>query len=441
MTKQLKKLCLLLGDIFLLNFALYLTLVLRYQSLDINLLWQKHWPHFLVVFAIWILVFYINNLYNLNVVSSGRRFNRLLINSTLVASSLSTAYFYLNVKSDIAPKTNLLIFILIFLILFLAWRLLFNLIIKTYLPKNNLAIIGDKRSVANLINNLKEHPHWGYQAAIIIKDASILNNLPALIQEKNIKTIVVADNLGSAEKLNQALFDCLPYKLDYFNFPDFYELLTGKIPVEDIDQSWFIDNLNSGQKNAFVIFKRGFDFFLALIILIISLPFWPLIALIIKINSRGSVFFYQNRLGQNGKNFRLIKFRSMRVSGNDFSPTLENDYRVTYSGRILRKTRIDEIPQVINILRGEMSFIGPRPERPDLAEYLSKEIPFYRTRLLIKPGLTGWDQISGQYHSPSLEDTWEKLQYDLFYLKHRSLYLDATIALKTLAIILSRSGR
>lgn len=441
MTKQLKKLCLLLGDIFLLNFALYLTLVLRYQSLDINLLWQKHWPHFLVVFAIWLLVFYINNLYNLNVISSGRRFNRLLINSTLVSSSLSTVYFYLNVQSDIAPKTSLLIFILVFLILFLAWRMLFNVIVKTYLPKNNLAIIGDKRSVSNLITNLREHPHWGYQAAIIIKDAGVLNNLPALVQEKNIKTIVVADNLGSPEKLNQALFDCLPSKLDYFNFPDFYELLTGKIPVEDIDQSWFIDNLNSGQRNGFTIFKRVFDFILALIILIISFPFWPLIALIIKINSRGPVFFYQNRLGQNGKNFKLIKFRSMRVSGNDFSPTLENDYRVTYSGKILRNTRLDEIPQVINILKNEMSFIGPRPERPDLAEYLSKEIPFYRTRLLIKPGLTGWDQISGQYHSPSLEDTWEKLQYDLYYLKHRSLYLDATIALKTLAIILSRSGR
>lgn len=441
MTKQLKKFCLLLGDIFLLNFALYLTLVLRYQSLDINLLWQKHWPHFLVVFAIWLLVFYINNLYNLNVVNSGRRFNRLLVNSTLVSSALSALYFYLNVKSDITPRTNLLIFIVIFLILFLAWRFLFNAIIKTYLPKNNLAIIGDKLSVSNLINNLKQHPHWGYQAAIIIKDVAVLNNLPALIQEKNIKTIVVADNLGSPEKLNQALFDCLPNKLDYFNFPDFYELLTGKIPVEDIDQSWFIDNLNSGQKNGFTIFKRVFDFILALIILIISLPFWPLIALVIKINSRGPVFFYQNRLGQNGKNFKLIKFRSMRVHGNDFSPTLENDYRVTYSGKILRNTRLDEIPQVINILKGEMSFIGPRPERPDLAEYLSKEITFYRTRLLIKPGLTGWDQISGQYHSPSLEDTWEKLQYDLYYLKHRSLYLDATIALKTLAIILSRSGR
>jgi len=441
MTKQLKKFCLLLGDIFLLNFALYLTLVLRYQSLDINLLWQKHWPHFLVVFAIWLIVFYINNLYNLNVVNSGRRFNRLLVNSTLVSSALSALYFYLNVKSDITPRTNLIIFIVIFLILFLAWRFLFNAIIKTYLPKNNLAIIGDKRSVSNLINNLKDHPHWGYQAAIIIKSVDVLNNLPALIQEKNIKTIVVADNLGSPEKLNQALFDCLPNKLDYFNFPDFYELLTGKIPVEDIDQSWFIDNLNSGQKNGFTIFKRVFDFILALIILIISLPFWPLIALVIKINSRGPVFFYQNRLGQNGKNFKLIKFRSMRVRGNDFSPTLENDYRVTYSGKILRNTRLDEIPQVINILKGEMSFIGPRPERPDLAEYLSKEIPFYRTRLLIKPGLTGWDQISGQYHSPSLEDTWEKLQYDLYYLKHRSLYLDATIALKTLAIILSRSGR
>ncbi|MCX6798216.1 MAG: exopolysaccharide biosynthesis polyprenyl glycosylphosphotransferase [Candidatus Falkowbacteria bacterium] len=441
MTKQLKKISLLLGDILLLNLALYLTLIIRYQSLDVNQLWQRHLPNFLIIFIIWLLIFYINNLYNLNTITSQRRFNRLTINSTLVASALSTLYFYLNVKSDITPKTNLLLFIIIFLILFLAWRYLFNLIIKTYLPKNNLAIIGSNRSVANLIANLQEHPHWGYQTAIIIKDLEPLNDLPTLVKEKNIKTVVIADNFGDPAKLNQALFDCLPLELNYFNFPDFYELLTGKIPVEDIDQSWFIANLSSGQKNSFMVFKRIFDFILAIIILIISLPFWPLIALLIRVSGPGPTFFRQDRFGQNGRIFSLLKFRSMRVDNNNFSPTLENDNRITRIGGILRKTRLDEIPQILNVVKGEMSFIGPRPERPDLAEYLTQEIPFYRTRLLIKPGLTGWDQISGKYHSPSKADTLEKLQYDLFYLKHRSLYLDLTIALKTLAIILSRSGR
>ena len=131
----------------------------------------------------------------------------------------------------------------------------------------------------------------------------------------------------------------------------------------------------------------------------------------------------------------------MKVAGNNGAMTVVNDTRITKVGNFLRKTRLDEIPQLINIIKGEMSFIGPRPERPELVGELSEKIPFYKTRLLIKPGVTGWDQISGIYHSPSLEDTMEKLQYDLFYLKHRSLYLDATIVLKTIATVLSRGGR
>lgn len=131
----------------------------------------------------------------------------------------------------------------------------------------------------------------------------------------------------------------------------------------------------------------------------------------------------------------------MKTEGNDGTPTKEGDKRVTSFGNFLRKTRLDEIPQVLNILKGEMSFIGPRPERPEIVSDLEHQIPFYKTRLLIKPGITGWDQVSGVYHSPSLEDTLEKLQYDLFYLKHRSLYLDLAIILKTIATVITRKGR
>jgi lipopolysaccharide/colanic/teichoic acid biosynthesis glycosyltransferase len=137
----------------------------------------------------------------------------------------------------------------------------------------------------------------------------------------------------------------------------------------------------------------------------------------------------------------MLKFRTMKINGNDGSMTKEKDDRITAVGNFLRKTRIDEIPQIINILRGEMSFIGPRPERPEYVSELAKQIPFYKTRLLIKPGISGWDQISGVYHSPSLEDTMEKLQYDLYYLKHRSIYFDLGIFLKTVATMLGRGGR
>ncbi|MHB8904160.1 MAG: sugar transferase, partial [Patescibacteria group bacterium] len=223
--------------------------------------------------------------------------------------------------------------------------------------------------------------------------------------------------------------------------PDFYELLSGKIPVEAIGPDWFLENLKEGQKNYFNFLKRLIDIILALIILIISLPGWPLIALIIKLESRGPVFFRQIRLGLNEKEFRIFKFRSMKEDNNDRSLTQAKDTRITKFGNFLRKTRLDEVPQVINIIRNEMSFIGPRPERPEIVAELEKQIPYYKTRLLIKPGLTGWDQVSGEYHSATSEDTLEKLQYDLFYLKQRSLYLDLDITLRTIATMISRSGR
>jgi lipopolysaccharide/colanic/teichoic acid biosynthesis glycosyltransferase len=151
--------------------------------------------------------------------------------------------------------------------------------------------------------------------------------------------------------------------------------------------------------------------------------------------------FTQERVGQNEQVFKMLKFRTMKVQGNDGSMTKEHDNRITGVGRCLRKTRLDEIPQLINILRGEMSFIGPRPERPEYVRDLAEKIPFYKTRLLIQPGISGWDQISGVYHSPSLEDTTEKLQYDLYYLKHRSIIFDCSIFLKTIATMLGREGR
>ena len=161
----------------------------------------------------------------------------------------------------------------------------------------------------------------------------------------------------------------------------------------------------------------------------------------IKLESRGPVFIKMKRIGQNNKNFRMYKFRSMKEENNARSITIKNDPRITKFGSIMRKMRIDEIPQIINILKGEMSFIGPRPERPEFIIELEKQIPFYRQRLIIKPGLTGCDQTSGAYHSASPQDSLEKLQYDLYYIKNRSFALDLDILLKTVNIILKRQGR
>ncbi|MCG2697716.1 sugar transferase, partial [Candidatus Parcubacteria bacterium] len=237
------------------------------------------------------------------------------------------------------------------------------------------------------------------------------------------------------------LFKCLPLKINYIGLPNFYEAITGKIPIVAINQMWFLENLSEGNKMLFDIAKRGYDIILALMILAITLPFWIIIGLLIKLESKGPIFFIQNRVGKNNKLFKIIKFRTMATVNNDFSPTQANDKRITKFGSFLRETRIDEIPQMINILKGEMSFAGPRPERPELIKNLEEAIPFYKERMLVKPGITGWDQISGEYHSPSSEDTLKKLQYDLFYIKNRSIYLDLSILLKTIATVLGRAGR
>jgi exopolysaccharide biosynthesis polyprenyl glycosylphosphotransferase len=441
MLNRFRKFILFGGDFLSLNLALYLTIAIRYPQSAWQEMWQQHWRYFFVVFLIWLLILYINDFYNLNLKATGRAFFQKLISAILLSGGLSILYFYLNPNTNIAPKTNLLIFLGVFSLLFWVWRNLYQGLIHSFIPRDSLAIIGSGQKMEKIIAGLQNNPGAGYQAALIFKNPEEIANLAESVKEKNIHTVVICDDFGLSAGLRQALFNCLSLNITFFDYPDFYELLTGKVPVEEIGPSWFLENLQEGGKNYYNFIKQLLDILLAIIVLIITLPLWPLIALIIKLESRGPIFFKQIRLGRNEKPFRMIKFRTMKEDGNQRTLTVEGDKRITGFGSFLRKTRLDEIPQVINILRGEMSFIGPRPERPEIIADLEKQIPFFKTRLLIKPGLTGWDQISGHYHSPTAEDSLEKLQYDLFYLKHRSLYLDISIALRTIATMLSRAGR
>ncbi len=393
-----------------------------------------------IVFLIFIILLYINGLYDLNLKANHKNFLKNTVNAVFLSGLLSILYFYLNVGSQIAPKTNLFIFIIFFSVLFFFWRRIFQYLNSALLPKINLAIIGEAQKTAEILKELIKNPGSEYKAALVFSSPENLESLEEKIREKNIKALVVCDNFSDPEKMRRILFDCLRHKITFLSFPELYERLSNRIPLESINQSWFIENIFREEKKYFNINKRFLDVIFALLILIISLPLWPLIALIIKLSSPGPVFFKQIRLAKDGKEFLIIKFRTMQIEGNDLSPTIESDARVFAFGSFLRKTRLDEIPQLINILRNEMSFIGPRPERPEIIQELEKAIPFYRSRLLIKPGLSGWDQVSGRYHSPSLEDSIIKLQYDLFYLKNRSLYLDLSIALKTLATVLSHKG-
>jgi exopolysaccharide biosynthesis polyprenyl glycosylphosphotransferase len=452
---RFKKLILLAGDLLVLYFSLYLTLLIRHWQTPGKELWQSHLGPFSIIFLGWIVIFYIAGLYDLRTAVNNASFFQLALRSIAIAGLLSIAIFYLNLtpQTSITPKRNLLIYIIVFAVLFHLWRHLFNWLLKSYIPKNNIAIIGFNNQTKELIEELREKPHLGYSIAFVVDDKNggleKINNIPVikgigelnkLILENKITTIILTSDPHQSPELRASLFNYLPLKISYVNLSNFYETITGKVPIESINQMWFLENLSEGSKSWFDALKRFYDVIFSSLILIITIVFWLPIGLIIKLESKGPIFFTQIRYGKNNKSFKIIKFRTMAMEGNDFSPTRSSDSRITKFGSFLRKTRLDELPQMLNILKGEMSFVGPRPERPELIKELQEKIPFYRERMLVKPGITGSDQISGEYHSPSYEDSLKKLQYDLFYIKNRSIYLDLSIILKTIATVVSRRG-
>jgi sugar transferase (PEP-CTERM system associated) len=223
---------------------------------------------------------------------------------------------------------------------------------------------------------------------------------------------------------------------------DFYEAVTGKVPIESLRLSWLLFSRGFHVSRFLVIYKRLASVLVSIIGLLLSLPLFPFIALMIKITSSGPLFYMQTRVGRDGTLFYCYKFRTMRADAEaDTGATwaADNDPRITPVGKFFRKARLDEIPQLWNVLKGEMSFIGPRPERPEFVDRLATEIPFYRLRHTVRPGITGWAQIRYEYGN-SVEDAKEKLRYDLFYIKNMSPGLDLLVFLQTIKIILLGRG-
>lgn len=240
------------------------------------------------------------------------------------------------------------------------------------------------------------------------------------------------------------LMDCKFSGIEVTDAPSFYEQVTGKLLLESITPGWFIFSNGFRVTRPARILKKVFDKILSCIGLLVTLPLFPLIALAIKATSPGPVLFRQVRTGMHEKEFVLYKFRTMRTdaeSGTGAVWAQKDDPRVTPIGKFLRKSRLDELPQLLNVLKGDMSFIGPRPERPEFVERLKEQVPYYSHRHFVKPGITGWAQIKYPYGA-SVEDALEKLRYDLYYIKNLSLTLDLLIFFETIKVILySRGGR
>lgn len=453
-----KKFILLIGDILILYLSLIIALSIRYQGFSLEI-FQKHVVPFSIIYLIWLIVFYIHNLYDLDIAKNNIEFSAALIRALIIGGLISIIFFYLAPNfafGAITPKTNLFLNILVFVVLFYGWRYLFNFLVGSVKLKENIAIIGYNPEAIKTAKEMIKNPQLGYRLKLIIKNhESInekdlpgvkfgqgLNNLRELLEQEKITTAIVTPDIYRSPDLIQTLFECIRYKIDFINLPTFYEKLNQKIPISTINRIWFLENISQRPKKAYEIFKRLFDFFLALPLLVLTFPFGILISLIIKFDSPGPIFYIQERIGRGGKSFKLIKFRSMIENAEKNGPlrTEKDDKRTTRVGRFLRKTRLDELPQFINILKGEMSFVGPRAERLEFHQDLQTHVPFFQERYLVKPGLTGWAQIKYGYTS-SLEDDFERVRYDLYYIKNRSFVLDLGIILKTINIILRGGGR
>lgn len=449
---NLKRLLLIGGDVLALQAALVAMLALRYGEVT-PITWQQHRVPFLYVTAFWVIGLFVTGLYDLTKARNGLAFFRLFLEGMFVNLLVAFAFFYLVPVFGIAPRTNLLLYFAIALLFMYAWRLLFNRYVARGLFRNRLLYLGPAEDALKICELLKGYP-LGFQLCAVIHTTPRSTHethglrweeriaaLEDVMAQERVNAIVLGHSLDALPELRDALYRTLFTQTAIIDRKELEETLTGRVPVASVTKAWFLEHLRESDKAWYEGVKRGLDFLIAIPVGLITIMLSPFIALAIKATSRGPVFFTQERMGRHGKRFRIVKFRTMRqdAEANGAQFAVRQDPRTTPVGRFLRATRLDELPQVWNVLKGDMSFVGPRPERPEFAEQLTERMPYYALRHLTRPGLTGWAQVQYRYAS-SLDDNLVKLQYDLFYVKHRSLVLDAAILLKTINTVLRQQG-
>jgi sugar transferase (PEP-CTERM system associated) len=343
----------------------------------------------------------------------------------------------------------------LFVALVISWRVTFIWLARVFAPRKRFLIIGTSPTALNFARELQGRDDLGVEIVGFVdpdKSASgtssvsvigSIEDIPAIVRARSVDRVIVslADARG---KLPMSTL--LQMKLDGVTFdhlPSVYEEYTGKIAVENLRPSWLIFAEGFRKSRGHAIVKRVSDIWFAATALIVLSPVLLLVALAVRLTSRGPVLYHQRRVGQNGQLFFVHKFRSMRADAEAATGAVwaakKGDARITPLGGFMRRSRIDELPQLWNILCGHMSLVGPRPERPEFVSSLRQQIPFYAQRHIVKPGLTGWAQVRYTYGA-SVEDAMEKLQYDLFYIKHMSIVLDFMIMLATIKTVILRRG-
>jgi exopolysaccharide biosynthesis polyprenyl glycosylphosphotransferase len=464
MNKSVEKLLVLSTDFITINLAGIIYFILRVETgWFAMLIMPEFFIPLLIIYIYWLIIFTFVGMYRTWFAAS--RFDEI---STLFKASfvgiflLFFAIFLDDYFHGVESGNRILIFIYwgIFLILVGLGRLFVrsfqrNLLIKG-IGRRNALIVGFNKKGKEVHDQMLEHRALGIDVkgyvAIIndsvedsYKNTSILgtiNEIQNLIEKTDAKEVILALEKDDHDLLVDIISKCEPKNVGLKIVPDLYDILSGQARTSQIYGIPLIDIMPQLMPEWEKKLKRIFDIVVSLIILLISSPVIVIASLAIKLESKGPIFFKQERCGLNNKTFRIIKFRSMvhdaeKKTGPVWSQ--KGDPRITRVGKIIRKLRIDEIPQMVNVLRGEMSLVGPRPERPFFVEKLSEQIPYYKRRLKVRPGITGWAQVKHKYDE-SIDDVKIKLRYDLFYIENMSLRMDFKILFRTIFVVMFAKG-
>lgn len=439
---------LLLGDLVVFSLSLWLTLAVRYFEAPSNELFLVHLAPFSLLFAAWILVFFVAGLYGRHTRLFRSRLPTTIFYTQIVNMAIAALFFFLIPAFGLAPKTILVLYLAISFALIFFWRaILFMRVPRSAKIKGVLFARG--KDAAALADEVRQDPRAPFSFAYVVDTAQaptheIIQKVCRAAEEERVTFLVVDFSDTAIATALPIVYGTAFQKKDFalIEAAELYEEMFERVPLSFINYEWILSRITASRVYDFL--KRLIDILGSVTIGFLTLPAYPLVALAIKLDDGGDIFITQERVGRYQHPIRIIKFRSM--SGNDqgnYGEGGKSKLKITRVGKWIRMLRIDELPQLVNVLRGDLSLVGPRPELPALANQYSARIPYYNARHLIAPGLMGWAQLKHDrhpHHGADIDETKEKLSYDLYYLEHRSLFLDFLILLQTVRIILTARG-
>ncbi len=446
---------LIFGDIVAFLSALWLTLLIRYVELPGGQVLGDHFGPFLLLSVLWLFIFYIGGLYDKHTtILKTFLFSRIL--NTQVVNIILAFFLFLIIPFGIAPKTNLIIYLFISVGLITYWRMYLYPRFAP-VPHKRAILLADGEEAIELVDEVNNNDRYSYSFVRLIdskvaaKTKDFKDKLLQLIVKERIDIIVADAHSPYLEQVLPALFDRAFIDFD-FTFLDFYKVYEDtfdRVPLSALRYDWFLTHVSQSRSLMYDVSKRLIDIVTSILLGIAFLLMMPFIYLAMRLEGPGDFFITQDRIGQYNRPIKVHKIRTMTKnlagSGTWTTEDAKQDNVVTKIGAILRKISIDEIPQIWAILKGDMSLIGPRNDTAGLGERLASEIPYYKIRYFVKPGVTGWAQtnqryIPGNISPQSIEESRMRFSYDLYYVKNRSFWLDMAIFLRTIKTVLSRFG-